>query len=42
MKGVERTKGCWFGYGRSGRKARRSLERRIRRIAKRQLARQEV
>jgi len=39
MKGCERTKGAWFGHGAAGRAARRKVEKRLRRIAKRQLDR---
>lgn len=38
MKGVERTKGVWWGSGKSGRKGRKRLERKIRRAAKRGMA----
>ena len=41
MKGVETTKGVWAGSGKSGRKARTAVKKRVRKIGRRKLAKQQ-
>jgi hypothetical protein len=38
MKGVETTKGVWAGSGKSGRKARTVVKKRVRKIGRKKLA----